>query len=129
MPARVVIVHDDIEFLTALEIRLREAGHDVGVFKDPVSGFDALTSARHVEVLVTRVLFRPGPHGIALANAARITRPSLKVIFTASPEFAYHAQGEGRVFTMPVHPAEIAQAVQDMLSTPPALNTHLPPPG
>jgi hypothetical protein len=125
MPARVVLFHNDIEFITALESKLREAGHDVAVFQDSISGFDALRSPQRVEVLVTRVLFRPGqPHGIALAAAARIRRSSLKVIFTALPEVAHHAKDEGRVFIMPAHPDEVAQAVEDMLNTPPASDAY-----
>ena len=81
--------------------------------------FDTLKSPQRIEVLVTRVLFRPGqPHGIALANASRMTRPSLKVIFTALPEVAHHATGQGRMFIMPVRPDQIVQAVEELLNTP-----------
>lgn len=130
MPARVVLVHDDPAFLIALESKLRKAGHDVAVFEDANSAFDALISSRRIEVLVTRISFEPGkPHGIALAGAARMTRPSLKVLFTALPEVAHHAKDEGRVLTVPVHPDEIAQAVEEMLNTPPPStpNGHLTP--
>ena len=119
MPARIVLVHDDFEFLTALEGKLRDIGHDVAVFEDSNRAFDALRSPQRIEVLVTRVLFRPGqPHGIALANAARMTQPSLKVIFTALPEVAHHATGQGRMFIMPVQPDQIVQAVEELLNIP-----------
>jgi DNA-binding NtrC family response regulator len=121
MPNRIVLVHDDLEFTSALQRSLRNAGYDVTAFEDSISAFDALRSAQCIEILVTQVLFRPGqPHGIALANAARMTRPSLKVIFTALPEVAHHAKDQGRVFIVPVHPDQIVQAIEEMLNTPPA---------
>ena len=119
MPARIVLVHDDFEFLTALEGKLRDIGHDVAVFEDANRAFDALRSPQRIEVLVTRVLFRPGqPHGIALASVARMTRPSLKVILTTLPEVAHHATDQGRMFIMPVQPDQIVQAVEELLNTP-----------
>ena len=121
MPARIVLVHDELEFLTAVEGKLRDAGHDVIAFEDSISAFDALRSARRIEALVTRVAFRPGqPHGTALAGAARITRPSVKVIFTALPEVADLANDHGRVLIMPVRPDQVAQAIEELLNPPPA---------
>lgn len=121
MPARIVLVHDDLEFLAALEDKLRTAGHDVAAFGDSISGFDALRSPRRIEVLVTRILFQPGrPHGLSLAAAARMSRPSVKVIFIASKEMAHHAAGADRVFVMPVSLDQIVQAVEELLNRSPA---------
>lgn len=82
----------------------------MAVFEDANRDFGALISSQGVEVLVTRIRFQPGqPRGVALAAAARMTRPMLKVTFVALPEVACHAKDEGRVFAMPVHPDNIAQ--------------------
>jgi DNA-binding NtrC family response regulator len=117
MPARIVVVHDDRQFLEALEGKLRIAGHKPTAFYNSNDAFDALRRAEIVEVLVTRVRFSPGqPHGLALAAAARMTRPSLDVIFTAIPEMAHHVYGEGRVIIMPVDPVVVVQAIEGLLA-------------
>jgi hypothetical protein len=98
MPAHVVLVHDDIEFLMA---------------------FDALKGPASVDVLVTRDQFRPGqPPGVALARVAHVGRHALKVIFTAQPETTEYIQDYGRVFPTPVPPDLIVQAVEDLLGAP-----------
>lgn len=112
MPARIVLVHDNLEFLAAVESKLRDANHDVAVFTDSIAAFDALSSPQRIEALVTKVVFGPNqPHGIALAHAGRARRPMLKVIFAAGREEAAHIESEGTVFLMPVHPDRIVQAV------------------
>lgn len=119
-PARVILVHDDLAFLTAVAGKLRDGGYDVAAFKGSISAFDALRNCGWIDVLVTRVAFPPGqPHGIALAGAARINRPSLKVIFLARPDVAHEVMDESRVLIMPVSPDQVVQAVEELLNAPP----------
>jgi DNA-binding NtrC family response regulator len=86
MPARVVVVHDEREFVDEVATALRSAGHEVATFPDPIAAWDALEAARQTEVLLTRVLFQPGKsNGVALARMARTNRPGIRVLFTALP--------------------------------------------
>jgi DNA-binding NtrC family response regulator len=125
MPARIVIVHNDLDFLSALESGLWHTGHYPAAFNDPIAAFDVLQTSEHIDVLVTQIVFGPGkPHGLALTGAARSIRPSLKVIFTALPEVANHALNEGRVLIMPVDPGDVVRAVEDLLGSHPV---HAPP--
>ena len=59
MPARVVVVHDEPEFVDQLATALGLAGHQVATFPDPLTAWDALEAARRVEVLITRIVFSP----------------------------------------------------------------------
>ncbi|HME20527.1 MAG TPA: hypothetical protein VKI44_04060 [Acetobacteraceae bacterium] len=87
MPARVVVVHDDPEFVARTATGLRVAGYDVATFTDTLAATDALDKAeRIVEVLITRVLFPKGqPHGVALALMARMSDGALLVWWLHSP--------------------------------------------
>jgi DNA-binding NtrC family response regulator len=79
MPVRIVIVHDEPDFVNPLTAALRLAGHDVATFMDPTAGLDALDEARRVEPLITRVNFPPGkPNGVSLARMAHYKRPSVR---------------------------------------------------
>jgi DNA-binding NtrC family response regulator len=60
MPARVVVVHDDPDYVDELAALLRRDGHDVAAFPDPLASWDAVEAAKLTEVLVTRVDFPPG---------------------------------------------------------------------
>ena len=76
MPARIVVVHDDVEFLAAIEAALRAEGHDVAAFSNSLLAWDALAAGNRVEVLVTRIQFPAGqPHGVALSHQARMGHP------------------------------------------------------
>jgi DNA-binding NtrC family response regulator len=116
MPARVVVVHDELEFAGQVAAALRSAGHDVAVFADPMVALDALDAAESIEVLVTQIKFAPGkPNGIAVARMARTRRPWIRVLFTALPEFAEHAAGLGEFIAMPACVADVAAAVDGLL--------------
>ena len=82
MPAPIVFVHANSEFLSAGATALRAVGYDVVVFPEPLVALSALESPRRIEVLVTGVQFPDGrSNGVALALMARRHRPSAKAIF------------------------------------------------
>ena len=114
MPARVVVVHDDPEFVARTATGLRVAGYDVATFTDTLAATDALDKAeRIVEVLITRVLFPKGqPHGVALALMARMKRPGVKVLFVARPDTRGFTDGVGEFLPAPVATADIVAAVE-----------------
>jgi DNA-binding NtrC family response regulator len=116
VPARIVVVHDDLSFLVPLAVALRDNGHEVAAFDDPIAAWDALKSGHRVEVLVTRIQFAAKkPHGVALATWTRANRPSVHVVFVALPELQVHATGVGTFMAMPVAPAEVVTTVERLL--------------
>ena len=117
MPARIVVVQDDVAFLAAIEAALRAEGHDVAGFSSSLLAWDALTASNRVEVLVTRIRFPPGqPHGVALSRHTRAHRPAVRVLFTALPELQVHTEGLGAFLAVPVSPADIVTAVSRLLA-------------
>jgi DNA-binding NtrC family response regulator len=120
MPARIVLIHDDTGFLGAVAGMLRARGHDVAAFANSMVAYDALKHPQRAEVVVTSIRFPANqPHGLGVFRAARLSRPSLKVIFIGSPEDAEYVEDEGTVFTIPVRPDQIVQAVEEILTPPP----------
>jgi DNA-binding NtrC family response regulator len=116
VPARIVMVHDDEAFLTAAASALTAAGYDAALFSDPMAALDVLIEVRTAELLITRIEFGPGkPNGVALARIARVKRPGIKILFTASPEHAEHAAGLGMFLPMPVDPGDLMGAVGQLL--------------
>jgi DNA-binding NtrC family response regulator len=120
MPARVVVVYDDPDFVDQLALAIRSEGHDVAIFADPVAAWDALEAAQRTEVLVTRVQFPPGKsNGVAIARMARSKRPEIRILFVALPEFAREAAEYGEFIPFPSNPSEVAAAVKRLLDQPP----------
>jgi DNA-binding NtrC family response regulator len=118
VPARIVIVHDDSRILVPVVTALRAAGHDVRDFADPMVALDALKPDGRAELLITRMRFPPGkPNGVALARMAMNRRPGLKVLLTAHPSFAEHADGVGEFLPAPLDPAETIAVVERMLAS------------
>jgi DNA-binding NtrC family response regulator len=117
MPARVVVVHDEPEFVVELATALRSAGHHVATFPHPMAAWDALESAREIEVLVTRVQFQPGKsNGVALARVARTKRPGIRVLFTGLRQHASHTEGLGTFMPLPVRVPDVVEAVTRLLN-------------
>jgi DNA-binding response OmpR family regulator len=121
MPARVVLVHDDPDFVEQAAAALCQAGYDVAGYSDPMLAISALDAANRIEVLVTRATFGPHkPHGLSLALMARAKRPGVRVLFTARPEFEEHTRGIGQFMPLPVRALDLVAAVRRLLQ-PPAL--------
>jgi DNA-binding NtrC family response regulator len=117
MPSRIVLVHDDQEFLEPALEALRRAGYDVVAFQDSMAALDALEHPTHIELLITRIRFPKGtPNGAALARMARIKRPGIKVLFAAFPEVRQHTEGLGEFLLRPLTTEGLLAAVEKILS-------------
>jgi DNA-binding NtrC family response regulator len=118
MPARVVVVLDEIATSQAAVAAFNEAGYEAVVLADSMVALDALESAERIELLITCLHFSAGkPNGIALSRMAKIKRPGIKVIFVGSDELASHAAGLGEFMSTPVAVAEIFSRAFQLLGS------------
>jgi DNA-binding NtrC family response regulator len=117
MTARIVIVHDDSDLTQQVVSALRDTGHDVAAFIDPLVALGALDDAERVEVLVTRVTFPKGrSNGVSLAMMARVRRPGVKVLFAEFEEDREHVDGLGEFLPLPVTATTVVEAVSRSLA-------------
>ena len=123
MPARIVMVHDEVAFLSAAVAALRAAGQDVAMFEDPMAALSVLEGRHNVELLITGVMFALGkPNGLTLAMMARhmrppipATRPEMKVLFIARTEYREYTAGVGAFLDAPVSIPDLVAAVDALM--------------
>ncbi len=116
----VLVVEDEATVRMLVTETLDELGYASLVAEDGSSGLRILESDAHIDLLVTDVGL-PGLNGRQLADAARLARPGLKVLFITG--YAHHAAlGLGtalepgmELITKPFPLAELANRVQTML--------------
>ena len=115
MPVRIVVTHDDQNFLDRVACPLTEAGYDVATYTDSMKTLDPIDAAEPIDVLITRIAFPPGqprrrlrPHGAAetAGTEDHIDRPGRE-------GQAY--RGARRVPATPREPARSAARHRDRL--------------
>lgn len=65
MPAPIVIVHDDPQFLDRTATALRFAGFEAACFSGAMDALRALEEAVTIELLITRIRFAPAARDFA----------------------------------------------------------------
>ena len=125
MPAPIVVVHDDPEFLAQAEMALRSVGLELVAFQSSLAAINAVERAETVRVLVTRDNFnaRGDPNGISLVMMARQKRPKLKAVFLCSDETRTVVADYGIALRAPVEAAEIVRVVREVLAEEQACNS------
>mgnify|MGYP001597635445 CR=1 FL=1 len=87
---RILVVEDEGAVRTTVRRQLETLGHKVQVAASAADALPLLQGPEPPDVLLTDVVLGAGMNGIELANAARVARPGLPVIFmsgfTAVPE-------------------------------------------
>jgi len=117
MPARVVLVHDDTEFLEKAVAALRAVGHEVAAYSGSRAALSALEQAHLIELLITPITFPVGsPNGVSLALMARHRKREIKILFAALPELREYTDGIGEFLPMPVNIAELVEAASRLLN-------------
>ena len=72
MPARIVVVHDDLTFRECVVAALQAAGYDLKAFAGSMEAIDALDAPERIDLLITRAAFPDGtPNGVSLARMAK----------------------------------------------------------
>jgi len=118
-----VLVIDDEETVRMLVAEvLSDAGYNVIEAPDGPSGLAILSSNRRIDLLISDVGLPGGMNGRQVADAARVSRPDLKVLFiTGYAENA--AVGNGllapgmEVLTKPFVMGDLAAKVHDMIES------------
>jgi CheY-like chemotaxis protein len=116
-----VLVIDDEPTVRMLIIEvLEEAGYTALEAHDGPSGLSILQSDARIDLLITDVGLPGGMNGRQVADAARVTRPGLKVLFVTG--FAENAAvGNGHlepgmeVMTKPFVMADLAHKISEMV--------------
>jgi hypothetical protein len=110
MPARIVVMHDDLEFAAALA---ESFGPAVVWFGDPVRALEALEAARSIAFLITRLQFTDSqPVGLSLARLAMAARPDVRIVFTGLPEHRDYARGLGEFIPEPVNATHVGMVIE-----------------
>jgi DNA-binding NtrC family response regulator len=116
MPARIVVVHDEPEFIDQAVKALTRAGWEAVGFSDSMAAVHALDHADKIDLLITRVqLGAHKPHGVSLALMAKSKRPKIKVLFTALPEYEDQVKLLGEFLPLPIDPPQLLEAVERIL--------------
>jgi CheY-like chemotaxis protein len=119
----VLIVEDERTIRELLAEELRELGYQVISVGNGAAALEILQSQRRVDLLLTDVGLPGGLNGRQVADAARVSRPALKVLFITG--YAQNAAvGNGlldhgmEVVTKPFDIEVLAAKVRQMLSLP-----------
>ena len=118
---QVVLVIDDEPIVRMLIVEVaEEAGYTTLEADDGPSGLKILASDVKIDLLITDVGLPGGMNGRQVADAARVTRPDLKVLFvTGYAENAAvsngHLDPSMSVVTKPFVMAELANKITDMI--------------
>jgi PAS domain S-box-containing protein len=116
----VLVIDDETTVRMLVAEVLGEAGYNVIEAPDGPSGLEILRSDRRIDLLISDVGLPGGMNGRQVADAARVTRPDLKVLFiTGYAENA--AVGNGllapgmEVLTKPFVMGDLSLKVHDMI--------------
>ena len=119
----VLIIEDEMSIRSLMAEVLEEAGYRTLSAQDGQSGLRILQSGRRVDFLITDVGLPGGMNGRQVADAARVARPELKVLFvTGYAENA--AVGDGQlepgmgIITKPFEITTLAKKVREMTAQP-----------
>jgi CheY-like chemotaxis protein len=119
MPVSAIVVLQEQALVDQTANALREAGHSVVAFTDPMTALDALEHWKGVELLVIGTNFGPGRlNGVALGRMARLKRPWVKTLFVGPGELRFHTEGVGDLMPSPATAPQIVDAAMRMRPAP-----------
>ncbi len=122
MRGRIVIFHDDPDFLTRLADVLRRAGYAVLAYGDSGAAWDAISADTPIDLLITRLVGPAGKvPGLSLAQRLRYRVLAVHILFVDLPEYASFADGLGDILPAPVTPEEVARAATRILGRRPLI--------
>ena len=116
----ILVIEDEATIRTLITEELKGLGYRVLVASDGASGLEVLRSDATIDLLITDVGLPGGLNGRQVADAARVTRPDLQVLFvTGYAENAVVGNGlleSGmEVITKPFELTALANRIRSML--------------
>jgi len=127
----VLVIDDDATVRMLMREALQDNGYTVIEARDGRSGLKILQSERRIDLLVTDVGLPRGMNGRQVADAARVSRPDLKILFvTGYAETAVvgngHLASGMEVITKPFAMGPFGQKVRDLLDQEPGNTFNAP---
>ncbi len=118
----VLVIDDEASIRMLISDVLMEAGYQILKAADGPAGLKILQSESRIDLLITDVGLPGGYNGRQVADAARLTRPGLKVLFvTGYAENAVVGNGHldpgMQVITKPFSMAALALRVREIIET------------
>jgi CheY-like chemotaxis protein len=77
----VLVIDDEVALLAIIADVLEEGGYKVLTVPDGPAGLDIVRSQQPIDLLITDIRLPKGMNGPEVAQAARMTRPQLKILF------------------------------------------------
>jgi signal transduction histidine kinase/ligand-binding sensor domain-containing protein len=113
-PTRVMVVDDKSLVRETLARTLRNAGLDPTAFADPREALAALEAGAPCDVLLTDMRM-PGMSGAELAEAVRVRRPEIGLVFMSGFAAEFDATPlPGRLLTKPFKTVEVLDAIHEV---------------
>jgi hypothetical protein len=117
MPAKVVVVLNDLAFANRAVETLAIQNYEAITLPSPLAALKALKNAARVELLITSTEHAEGqPNGVSLALMARSKCQDVKVIFVGTPDQAPYTEGLGTFLTSPTTVEEVVETTVRLLS-------------
>ncbi|TYP64188.1 hybrid sensor histidine kinase/response regulator [Stutzerimonas stutzeri] len=123
----VLVVDDEPTVRLLITDLLADLGYRAIVVADGVAALEVLQSGEHLDLLLTDVGLPGGMNGLQLANAGRLARPDLRVLFiTGYAENALFHNGllepGMSVLSKPFSVNSLAERMRELIGQPPALH-------
>jgi len=117
----VLVIDDEVALLAIIADVLEEDGFTVLTVADGPAGLDILRSDQAIDLLITDIRLPKGMNGREVAEAARMTRPELKILFMTG--YAGSALDDGplaagmEVMTKPFNLIRLADRVTRLIES------------
>ncbi len=131
-PALLVVEDDALVRMTLVDV-LADDGFDVVEAEDAAQALDLICTRPEIAAMLTDINLPGGADGFALAQAVRVVRPGLPVLYASGRYTALEsgkAVSGARFLAKPFTPALAAMALRELMRDP-GLPPHsaVPPPG
>jgi DNA-binding NtrC family response regulator len=116
MPSHIVAVHNDPSFLKSMATALREAGHEVAPFADPMAAWLIMQKSNATDILITGMEFSvEKSHALSLARLGRLHNPDIWVLFAAAQRYEPYTRDIGVLMASPITAIGVVEAVRAMM--------------
>jgi PAS domain S-box-containing protein len=120
----ILVVEDDDLVRTYVVTQLRSLGYTVLTAANAVEGLAEIDSGKHIDVLFTDVIMPGSMNGRQLADAAKVKRPSLGILYTSGYSenaIVHHGRLDPGVLLLakPYRKADLARMIRKAIAAAP----------